>query len=432
MVRIFPRATRRRAVAAFAACAMLMGMAAAPLASADDLKDRKHRVEGKVKKAETHLDQSSDRLLRSTRALDAAEARLEAAESQLSKARGELAAAVVVDARMQAALEAAILRLKRAREDLAEGGKEVRGQVRTLGQIAVQNYQLGDPTMLGLSMVLSSTDPTELSSQLNSVRNVLDKETVTLDRLKASKILLVVQKQEVADSKDEVALRRAEAAKNLKVKESLEAQANRAEQKVSELVAERSRARAVAADARAEDARQLRELKKERAKISSMLKKRAEAARKRAAARARRNGGGNSGGNGGAAHGFLSYPIDTYITSSYGMRFHPVYHRWTLHDGTDFGAGCGTPIRAAASGTVIAKYFNTGYGNRVIMDNGWHAGAGLGTAYNHLSSYSTYVGQRVNRGDIIGYVGTTGYSTGCHLHFMVFRNGATVNPMNYL
>jgi murein DD-endopeptidase MepM/ murein hydrolase activator NlpD len=114
------------------------------------------------------------------------------------------------------------------------------------------------------------------------------------------------------------------------------------------------------------------------------------------------------------------------------MRMHPVYHRWTLHDGTDFGAGCGTPIHAAASGTVIAMYYNEGYGNRVIMDNGWYRGAGLGTAYNHLSRYSTHVGQHVQRGDVIGYVGTTGYSTGCHLHFMVFRNGATVNPMGYL
>jgi murein DD-endopeptidase MepM/ murein hydrolase activator NlpD len=114
------------------------------------------------------------------------------------------------------------------------------------------------------------------------------------------------------------------------------------------------------------------------------------------------------------------------------MRFHPVYHRWALHDGTDFGAACGTPIHAAARGTVIAVYFNEGYGNRVIMDNGFHGGVGLGTAYNHLSAYSTFVGQKVKRGDIIGYVGTTGYSTGCHLHFMVFENGATVNPMHWL
>jgi murein DD-endopeptidase MepM/ murein hydrolase activator NlpD len=128
----------------------------------------------------------------------------------------------------------------------------------------------------------------------------------------------------------------------------------------------------------------------------------------------------------------LSYPVDGYITSSYGMRLHPVYKRWALHDGTDFGAACGTPIRAAASGTVVGRYYDGGYGNRVIIDHGWVSGGGLGTTYNHLSSYSANVGDRVQRGEVIGFVGSTGYSTGCHLHFMVFRNGATVDPMGWL
>jgi murein DD-endopeptidase MepM/ murein hydrolase activator NlpD len=81
------------------------------------------------------------------------------------------------------------------------------------------------------------------------------------------------------------------------------------------------------------------------------------------------------------SNGFLDYPVDGYITSSYGMRLHPVYKRWTLHDGTDFGAPCGTPVYAAAKGTVLAVYYNAGYGNRVILDNGYTNGAGLGTAY---------------------------------------------------
>ncbi|HET6625874.1 MAG TPA: peptidoglycan DD-metalloendopeptidase family protein [Nocardioidaceae bacterium] len=425
--------------ALFLASSMLLGVAAVPLASADDLKDRKEHVQGQVKKAERHLDQSSDRLVATTKALHAAEDRLRAAQSELAKARGELAAAEVVDHRMQAALDAAIAELQRSREDLADGKREVRDQETTLGRIAVQNYQLGGPTMLGLSMVLTSKDPAELSGQLNSVRNVLDKESVVLDRLKASKVLLVVQERKVEADKQVVAVRRQEAAENLQVKETLEAKATEAEDKVSGLVAAREKAQHAAAQARAEDAKQLRQLKQERAKISKMLKKRAIAARKKAAAAAARARARAARAGRAQAHhaprssdNFLSYPIHTYITSPYGMRLHPVYHRWTLHDGTDFGAGCGTPIRAAAPGTVIAKYYNTGYGNRVIIDHGWHGGAGIGTAYNHLSRYSTYVGQHVSRGEVIGYVGTTGYSTGCHLHFMVFRNGATVNPMNYL
>jgi murein DD-endopeptidase MepM/ murein hydrolase activator NlpD len=448
VVRNFPRATRRRVTAVVATFGMLLSVATVQLAVADDLKDRKRRVQGNITKAERHLDQSSDRLARTTKALEAAEARLAEAERALDTARTQLAAAELVDQRMQAALDAAVRELEEARVALANGTDRVRRQERALGQVAVQSYQLGGPGMLGLSMVLTSTDPAELTSQLNSVRSVLDKQSVTLDRLKASKVLLVIQEQKVEAAKDEVAVRRQAAAENLELKQALEAAADAAEERVAGLVAARADARRAAAAARAEDARQLRQLKKERAEISQLLRERAREARRRAAARAEReraraererernqNSQSNQdsqGGNGGQAQGFLSYPVQTYITSQYGMRLHPIYHQWRLHDGTDFGAGCGTPIRAAASGQVVGMYYNVGYGNRVIIDHGYHAGAGVATAYNHLSRYSAYVGQRVSRGDIIGYVGTTGYSTGCHLHFMVFRNGRTVNPMSYL
>ncbi|HLN78600.1 MAG TPA: peptidoglycan DD-metalloendopeptidase family protein [Nocardioidaceae bacterium] len=406
-----------------------------PLASADDLHDRKHRVEGQISHTLNDLDQSSAQLVAATRALEAAQARLNVAEEHLAQTRGELAAAVVLDHRMQAALDAAILRLQNARRALAEGKAQVADQEEVLGQLAVQNYQQGDPNLLGLSMVLTSQDPTELSGQLNSVRNVLDKESVTLDRLEASRVLLTVKEKEVESAKQEVAAQRQAAAENLERKKTLEQQAEEAQAAVSALVSARAKAHNAAAEAKRADLNVLRGLQQERDRISDMLARRAEAARRRAeaaAAAAAADATEPSTGSGGA-HGFLSYPVPgAYITSPYGMRMHPVYHRWTLHDGTDFGAGCGTPIHAAAAGRVIAVYFNAGYGNRVIMDNGYHHGVGLGTAYNHLSEYSTYVGQKVKRGDVIGYVGSTGYSTGCHLHFMVFENGATVNPVNWL
>src|SRR5665647_3307099 len=120
------------------------------------------------------------------------------------------------------------------------------------------------------------------------------------------------------------------------------------------------------------------------------------------------------------------------ITSPYGMRLHPILHIWKLHDGTDFGAGCGTPVQAAASGTVTEEYYNGGYGNRLFIDDGNVGGAFMTTSYNHLSGYAVRVGQHVTQGQVIAYVGTTGYSTGCHLHFMLWVNGTMVNPANYL
>ncbi|HET7533381.1 MAG TPA: peptidoglycan DD-metalloendopeptidase family protein [Nocardioidaceae bacterium] len=430
-MRTFPRTSRRRVGAVLAASSLLLSFAALPLASADDLRDRKDRVEGNISRTLKDLDQSSAELMAATRALEAAQAQLDAAQQHLAETRGELAVAVVLDRRMQKALDKAVSRLRDARRQLAQGRAEVAAQEDVLGQLAVQNYQQGDPSLVGLSMVLNSEDPTELSGQLNSVRNVLDKESVTLDRLDASRVLLEVKEDEVEQAKREVAKKRREAAENLERKKVLEAQAEDAEKAVSTLVSARAEAHGAAAEAKRADLESLRGLQQERDRISEVLAARAEEARRQAEAAAAAAAAQASAASRGS-NGFLDYPVDTYITSSYGMRLHPVYHRWTLHDGTDFGAPCGTPIRAAASGEVIAVYYNAGYGNRVIMDNGYHRGVGLGTAYNHLSSYSTYEGQKVKRGEVIGYVGNTGYSTGCHLHFMVFENGATVNPMNWL
>ncbi len=128
----------------------------------------------------------------------------------------------------------------------------------------------------------------------------------------------------------------------------------------------------------------------------------------------------------------MPWPASGWISSPFGMRMHPVYHRWTLHDGLDIAAPCGRPVRVAARGVVVARYYSFAYGNRVIVAHGLRNGVGLATAYNHLSRYSTFRGQRVRQGDVIGYVGSTGFSTGCHLHFMVMRNGRPVNPRPWL
>ncbi|HET6627798.1 MAG TPA: peptidoglycan DD-metalloendopeptidase family protein [Nocardioidaceae bacterium] len=418
--------------AALAVAGMVLSLA--PGASADDLHDRKHKVSGQINDTLSDLDQSSAQLMAADDALQSARSQLAAAETHLATTQGELAAAKVLDVQMQRQLEAAVRQLTEARAELASGQAQVAVQERLLGQIAVQNYQTGDPSLLGLSMVLTSQDPAELTGQLNSVQNVLDKEAVALDRLEATKVLLTVQEEEVEEAKERVAVRREAAAANLRRKRSLAEEAQAAEERVADLVRLRADAQAAAVQAREADLERLRGLQQERDRIAEMLRQLAEEARQRALAAAAAASAAAMASDGGSRHsnGFLDFPVDGSITSSYGMRFHPVYHRWALHDGTDFGVACGTPIHAAASGTVIATYFNTGYGNRVIMDNGYHRGVGLGTAYNHLSAYSTSVGEKVKRGDVIGYVGSTGFSTGCHLHFMVFENGVAVNPMQWL
>ncbi len=142
------------------------------------------------------------------------------------------------------------------------------------------------------------------------------------------------------------------------------------------------------------------------------------------------NNGGNSGGNSGGSSvgtGNLVWPsYCTYITSRQGPRVHPVTGEYKNHGGTDIGASYGSAIYAADSGKVVSSSdgWNGGWGNYVMIDHG----NGMQTLYAHMSSRACSVGQTVKRGQTIGYVGSTGMSTGPHLHFEMYVNGARIDP----
>ncbi len=137
----------------------------------------------------------------------------------------------------------------------------------------------------------------------------------------------------------------------------------------------------------------------------------------------------NPGGGGGSAVGTgnLVWPsYCTYITSRQGPRTHPVTGEYKNHGGTDIGASYGSAIYAADSGTVVRSSdgWNGGWGNYVMIDHG----NGMQTLYAHMSSRAVSVGQTVSRGQTIGYVGSTGMSTGPHLHFEMYVNGSRIDP----
>jgi murein DD-endopeptidase MepM/ murein hydrolase activator NlpD len=400
---------------------LLVG-AALPLASADGLKHKKHKAERQVHAAHQDLDESSAQLRAATGALHRAQVRLDGARSHLSQTRGQLAAAVVLDRQMQAKLDAAVQRLQRARADVAAGRQQIAEQRNTLGEIAAQNYQDGDPSLMGLSMVMNTQDPSELTGQLNSVQNVMDKQGTVLAKLQASKVLLTVQEKQVQAAKIAVAAERREAARNLDRKRVLERQAEAAKARVVRLVSDRRGAQQAASRARAHDAAVLRQAQRQEDRIVAMLKRRAARA-------ARRTGGSVASLR---SNGYLDWPAVGPITSPFGWRINPVTHEHSLHDGIDIGIPCGTPLHAPSGGRVLAEYYNVAWGNRIIIGLGYHHGASLAIILNHLSGYVAHTGQHVGRDQLVAYSGTTGWSTGCHTHFTVMANGVAVNPMNWL
>jgi murein DD-endopeptidase MepM/ murein hydrolase activator NlpD len=126
----------------------------------------------------------------------------------------------------------------------------------------------------------------------------------------------------------------------------------------------------------------------------------------------------------GRSTGSWLMPVPGRISSGFGYRRHPILGYRRMHTGLDIAAGYGTPIRAAAAGTINYSGRNGGYGNYVRINHG----NGLQTAYAHMSRIAASNGSRVSQGDVIGYVGSTGLSTGAHLHYEMLRNGQKVDP----
>jgi len=152
---------------------------------------------------------------------------------------------------------------------------------------------------------------------------------------------------------------------------------------------------------------ELASLEKEQASIKKLIAQQARAA--------------------GAAPGTLIRPVPGVITSGFGPRVHPIYGYTRMHNGVDMNAGMGQQIVAAADGTVFFAAVKGGYGNSIMIDHG----GGMVTLYAHQSKFAVHVGDRVKAGQVIGYAGSTGVSTGPHLHFEVRINGKPVNPIKY-
>ena len=170
--------------------------------------------------------------------------------------------------------------------------------------------------------------------------------------------------------------------------------------------------------------------------------KRLEEERKKQEEEEKKNQQNNSSSNGNSSNNSSSnapqsgngesffFPVEycSKLTSPYGYRVHPVTGKYTLHNGVDLAAAKGTKIYATKSGKVTTAVYNYSWGYYVVIN---HLD-GFSSLYGHMTNFVVSEGQYVKRGQLIGYMGSTGWSTGPHLHFTIYYNGASVNPMNYI
>jgi murein DD-endopeptidase MepM/ murein hydrolase activator NlpD len=421
-VRLFPVTVRQRLVTAITAGALGVGVVSLPLADPHAWADIKHlrhqqsQAQHSVKHAQADLDESSAQSRHAYAALTRSKADLHGARHDLRVARAHVRAARDRLTKIRHQLERAKARLERAKADLERQKQATADQHTELVNTVTSLYEQGDPQLIGLISLLGSATPDDVTAKQANNSLVLDSQDQALDGLKASQVLLKVQTDELTRATEQVARKRAEAAANLAAKRSYQQQAASAEQRVEKTVRERRHAFTLARQARAHDRAILARSQHRAEQVHQQLMAQIAAEQ--------RHGGGYTG----TTSGLLMRPVNGPITSPYGYRINPVMHYYGLHDGDDFGAACGTPIWAAGNATVMSQYYSSVWGNRLYLNLGLVNGKNVTVIYNHLSAYRSHVGEHVSRGQVVGLIGTTGWSTGCHTHMTVMVNGTAVNP----
>jgi murein DD-endopeptidase MepM/ murein hydrolase activator NlpD len=390
---------------------LALALGLSPSAGADDLKDARDKVRKAMVQAKK--DVASD-----TRAVKTASDRLEASQAQLDKAKSELTyvQAKLDRARQQDAAVAAELKAAQAAFDLAASAvlkaqADVDTQ-RTLVGVVVRTAYQQHTDLQGLGLVFGTDSASDLAQRVQWASTIFDSSTTQLDRLKALQADLEAARAARAGAEATLAAKKdASAAHVAEVKQLAHDVAAR-KAGLAKLVAANAKLKAEAQDELEQSRSQYEALEKEEARIAAKL-------------RGDDYDTVNSGG-------FIK-PVNAPAGSPFGMRFHPILHYWRMHWGTDFGASCGAPIRAMADGKVVSAGWTTyGFGNFTLISYGKMFGAKLVSGYAHQSKVIVKAGQKVKQGQVVGYVGTTGLSTGCHLHLQIYRNGVRVNPMRYL
>ena len=343
--------------------------------------------------------------------LDAAKARRAALDAEVAELNGQMQA-VESDLKtatdrleeMSAELVRAQAKLESARVQLGEAKDVLRTR-------AVAAYVGEQPNVRAAAATVELRTDRDVAAYESYVGKIVSKQQELVEQFRQLKAEAIELQQSIELQRDQARVQRDVVASRLADLEGVKARLDAKRNEVAAQESTQAHLLAEVRDRKADFASELAQLQAESESISAFLR------------------GAQSGqaivisGN-----GRLSYPIPgARITSTFGPRVHPIYGDVRMHTGIDFAAGSGVPIRAAADGIVLSAGVRGGYGNTILID---HGGA-LATLYAHQSAFAVAAGARVAKGQVIGYVGSTGNSTGPHLHFETRVNGTPVNPMQY-
>lgn len=282
--------------------------------------------------------------------------------------------------------------LARVEKNLAERSQILNKRMRDIYKNGQVNY---------LDVLFGAADFADFTTRADLLKRVVNLDLTLVHQVKAERELVVEKRAELERDKAAISELKAQAAAK---KAIIEANKKQQETVLDSAVSERDTAEQA-----------YRELMATSNQIEQMIR--------------RIQSGGSSQETGPAGgSGALVWPTSGPITSPFGWRTHPIFGTERFHSGIDIGADYGDSVVAADNGIVVTSGWLGGYGNAVIIDHG----SGISTLYAHNSELLVEEGARVRKGQLISRVGSTGYSTGPHLHFEVRQNGSPVSPMNYL
>ena len=361
------------------------------------------------------VTEASEALTAASKAVTKAAASLKDAQAKLPKAREAYAIASANETKATNVYNTASTNLSTAKDTYRKALAKVTSKEAEISrlqtkvdQFARSVYQQGPTSQW--EIILESESPSDLTVRLQNVKTVSQSTANSLDGLLAAKGQLKVDAQDAEDVRIEMQRVADIAAQALIDAQNAADQAASAKAEVDKLVAQEAKALKVAEDDKKRVQAEYNELRAEQIRIAG------------------ESGGGSTGPVDPEATGELSWPLPGRAAGGgVGWRVHPVYKYKSCHTGVDTGAPKGTAIKAAASGVVLATRWSRPYGNMTLIDHG----GGMVTMYAHQSKFAVSQGQTVAGGETIGYVGSTGFSTGPHLHFEVHLNGVPYNPMGW-
>lgn len=357
----------------------------------DEQQDKLNDVNREINHKKAELAEVQEQQKQTAAEITSIEEDLTAKQAELEKVEADLAATQAELEDTKAKLADAIARCEKQKQEMADRVRAVYMQYES----AYASY---------LNIIFSSENISDFLSRLNMVRSMLNEDNDTLDSYKA-------HQQEVEDYKAQLEEQEAKIAE-------LKAQVEQQKADIEQKKKEHEQALAQLEDQEEYYQDELDQLEKDSKALEDLIQQLI----------AQLEEGKYAGGQ-------MAWPVPGHyrITSSFGYRTHPVTGVKKLHTGIDIGSNPGEPIngkkaQAAAAGTVILAQYYGGYGNCVIISHG----SGIVTLYGHGSAILVNVGDKVKRGQAVLKIGSTGVSTGPHLHFEVRENGTPVDPMKYL